>query len=100
MKAAGKRLPLMAGRWPVWYCPAQDAALCTWLEGRFCRSTVEIRSHIASGFGLDYSHSGCIRLLARLGFEYRKPRPLPKLASAEQQASLIALYEPLMTGPD
>ena len=78
-------------------------ALCTWLyhwlEGRFCRSTVEIRSHIASGFGLDYSHSdcirllaGCIRLLARLGFEYRKPRPLPKLASAEQQASLIALY--------
>ena len=73
-------------------------ALCTWLEGRFCRSTVEIRSHIASGFGLDYSHSGCIRLLARLGFEYRKPRPLPKLASAEQQASLIALYEPLMTG--
>ena len=60
-------------------------ALCTWLEGRFCRSTVEIRSHIASGFGLDYSHSGCIKLLARLGFEYRKPRPLPKLASAEQQ---------------
>ena len=87
----------------AWYCPCSGCgfmhlALCTWLEGRFCRSTVEIRSHIASGFGLDYSHSGCIRLLARLGFEYRKPRPLPKLASAEQQASLIALYEPLMTG--
>ena len=113
MKAAGKRLPLMAGRWPVWYCLVlpllrmrlyalgfMHLALCTWLEGRFCRSTVEIRSHIASGFGLDYSHSGCIRLLARLGFEYRKPWPLPKLASAEQQASLIAIYEPLMTGPD
>ena len=78
--------------------PDQDAALCTWPEGRFCRSTVEIRSHIASGFGLDYPHSGCIRLLARLGFEYCKPRPLPKVASAERQASLIALYEPLMTG--
>ena len=82
MKAAGKRLPLMAGRWPVWYCPCSGCgfmhlALCTWLEGRFCRSTVEIRSHITSGFGLDYSHSGCIRLLARLGFEYRKPRPSP-----------------------
>ena len=36
---------------------AQEAALCTWLEGRFCRSTVEIRSHIASEFGLEYSHS-------------------------------------------
>ncbi|MEH6829462.1 MAG: IS630 family transposase, partial [Sulfitobacter sp.] len=24
---------------------AQEARFCTWLEGRFCRSTVEIRSH-------------------------------------------------------
>ena len=89
-KVASLVLPLLRMRL---YAPGfMHLALCTWLEGRFCRSTVEIRSHIASGFGLDYSHSGCIRLLARLGFEYRKPRPLPKLASAEQQASLIALY--------
>ena len=25
---------------------AQEAALCTWLEARFCRSTVEMRAHI------------------------------------------------------
>ena len=36
---------------------AQEAALCTWLEGRFCRSTVEIRAHVAAEFGLDYTAS-------------------------------------------
>ena len=78
----------------------QEAALCDWLEGRFCRSTVEIRAHILTEFDLRYSHSGCIKLLTRLGFEYRKPKPLPKVASAEKQADFIALYERLMTELD
>ena len=39
------------------------------LEGRFCRSTAPIRAHILKEFGLDRSHSGCLKLLARLGFE-------------------------------
>jgi transposase len=77
--------------------PVQEAALCTWLDGRFCRSTVEIRSYIASQFGFEYSHSGCIKVLARLGFEYRKPKALPRASSAEKQAAFIALYERLMT---
>ena len=34
----------------------------------FCRSTVEIRAHAAAESGLEYSHSGCIKLLARPGF--------------------------------
>jgi transposase len=56
----------------------QKAAVCTWLEQRFCRSTVEIRAHIRAEYDLDYSNSGCIKLLARLGFEYRKPKPLTR----------------------
>jgi transposase len=28
---------------------AQEVALCAWLEARFCRSTVEIRAHVAAG---------------------------------------------------
>jgi transposase len=59
---------------------AQEVALCAWLEARFCRSTVEIRAHVAAECGLNYSHSGCIKLLARLGFEYRKPKALPRVA--------------------
>ena len=75
----------------------QEAALCTWLEGRFCRSTAPIRAHIAAEFGLQHSHSGCIKLLARLGFEYRKPKPLPKVASADKQAEFIARHKRLMS---
>ncbi len=72
--------------------PAQEAELCAWLDERFCRSTVEIRAHIAAQYGLDYSHSGGIKLLARLGYEYRKLKGLPRVASEEKQAEFIALY--------
>ena len=75
-----------------------EAALCDWLKDRFCRSTVEIRSHISQAFSLHYSHSGCIKLLARLGFEYRKPKGLPRVASAEKQAAFIDMYEQLLNG--
>ena len=74
----------------------QEAALCDWLDGRFCHSSVEIRAHVSTKFGLRYSPSGCIKLLARLGFEYRKPKALPRVVSAEKQAAFIALYERLM----
>ena len=76
--------------------PAQEAGLCAWLNERFCRSTVEIRVHILAELVLEYFHSGCIKLLARLGFEYRKPKPLPRVASAEKQTAFIALYEKLL----
>lgn len=75
---------------------AQEAALCAWLEARFCRSTVEIKAHVAAECGLNYSHSGCIKVLARLGLDYRKPKPLPRATSAEKQAAFISLYAKLM----
>lgn len=75
---------------------AQEAELCDWLDGRFCRSTVEILAHIRKEFGLEYSHSGCIKLLARLGFEYRKPKGLPRVAPVEKQAEFIEMYERLL----
>lgn len=72
-----------------------EAALTAWLEDRFCRSADEIRAHIAAEFGLRYSHSGCIKLLSRLGFEYRKPRPVARVADP---ADFIAAYESLLNG--
>jgi len=75
---------------------AQEVALCAWLEERFCRSTVEIRAYITAHFDLRYSHSGCVKLLARLGFEYRKPKALPRVADVAKQAEFIASYESLL----
>lgn len=74
----------------------QEANLSTWLEERFCRSAGEIRAYITAEFGLRYSHSGCLKLLRRLGFEYRKPKALPRVADEDKQAEFIALYQELM----
>ena len=79
-----------------WLSVAQEAALCAWLEARFCRSTVEIRAHVAAECSLNYSHSGCIKLLARLGFEYRKPKALPRVADVAKQAEFIAMYDNML----
>jgi transposase len=75
---------------------AKEAKLCAWLEGRFCRSAGEMRAHIKSGLGLSYSHSGCLKLMRRLGFEYRKPTALPHVADEVKQVEFIAFYEALM----
>ena len=75
---------------------AQEGNLSAWLEERFCRSTVQIRAYMSSEFNNGYSHSGCIKLLARLGFEYRKPKTLPRVSDVEKQAAFIAFYENLL----
>ena len=74
----------------------QESALVAWLETQFCRSTGPIRAHIYAQFGLIYSHLGCVKLLHRLGFEYRKPKALPRVADAVKQADFIDFYESLL----
>jgi len=75
----------------------QQEALCAWLDERFCSSAVEIKGHIAGQFGLHYSHSGCLKLLRRLGLECRKPKSLPRVADLAVQAKFIAFYDDLMS---
>ena len=71
---------------------AQEAVLIAWLETRFCRSVAEVRAYILAEFGIHYAHSGCVKLMARLGFEYRKPKAVPRVADPEDQAAFIAAY--------
>ncbi len=73
----------------------REIALVNWLEERLSRSTIGIRAHIASQFGVHYSHSGCLKLLHRLGFEYRKPKALPRVADEAEQERFIRFYEDL-----
>jgi hypothetical protein len=47
-------------------------------------------------FLVDHSDSGCLKLLARLGFEYRKLKSLRRVAAAEQQAECIDMCERLL----
>ena len=74
----------------------QETVLTDWLAGRFCRSAGEIRAHILACFAVAYSHSGCLKLLRRMGFEYRKPKALPRVADEAAQRAFIELYESLL----
>ena len=73
----------------------QEDALCRWLEDRLCCDTNEVRAFICRTFDVFYSRSGCIKLLHRLGFEYKKPKALPRVADEEAQQAFIELYEDL-----
>jgi len=72
------------------------AQLSAWLEMRLCRDTKEIRAYIEASFGVHYSHSGAIKLLHRLGFEYKKPKALPRVADERAQQAFIDRYEDLL----
>ena len=74
----------------------QTKQLCSWLEARLCRSTKEIRAYINKHFAVGYSHSGSIKLLHRLGFEYNKPKALPRVADESAQQAFIDSYEDLL----
>ena len=50
------------------------AALCDWLEAGYVRDTRLVREYIKAEFGVQYSHSGCLKLLHRLGLNTANPR--------------------------
>ncbi len=59
------------------------------------RSTNEVRAHIASRYGQSFSRSGAIKLMARLGFVYKKPKLLPLAANEDEQCKFIKQYNAL-----
>ena len=66
-----------------------------WKRARYLillRDTNEIRRFIQETYGQNYSRSGCIKLLHRLGFEYKKPEQLPAQADEQKQRDFIKNY--------
>ena len=61
-----------------------------------CHDTRPIIAWMKAGFGVHYSHSGCLKLLHRLGFEYQKPKALPRVADDVAQQQFIDMYEKLL----
>ena len=60
---------------------AQEAALKEYLTLHPPRSTNEVRGFIQNSYGQSFSRSGAIKLMARLGFVYKKPSLLPLAAN-------------------
>jgi len=63
----------------------QKAALCAGLEAQFVRDTRPIIAFINAEFSVRYSHSGCLKLLHRMGFKCRKPKTPPRVADGDAQ---------------
>lgn len=76
--------------------PAKEAELTAHFRAHPPRTTDEVRAVIFQKFGIDYSKSGAIKLMNRLGFAYRKPKPLPAVANEAKQLAHIEAYEKLM----
>lgn len=75
---------------------AQEAELVETLTARLFPSTTAVMAHIERRYGISYSKSGAIKLLHRLGFDYRKPKGLPAKADAAAQEAFVAYYEKLL----
>ena len=76
----------------------QMAELSARLGERLMRDSGEVAAYIAARWGVVYSPSGCVALLHRLGFEYKRPESLPARADEAKQAAFISRYDQLLNG--
>jgi transposase len=76
----------------------QEATLVETLQSKLFVTSRAVQADIRARFGVEFSRSGLIKYLHRLGFEYRKPKALPAQADVAQQEAFIAAYERLLNG--
>ncbi len=74
------------------------AELSARLGERLMRDSGEVAAHIAARWGVVYGPSGCVALLHRLGFEYKRPESLPARSDEARQAAFISRYDQLLNG--
>ena len=74
------------------------AELSARLGERLMRDSGEVAAYIAARWGVVYGHSGCVALLHRLGFEYKRPESLPARSDEARQAAFISRYDQLLNG--
>ena len=74
------------------------AELSARLGERLMRDSGEVAAYIAARWGVVYGPSGCVALLHRLGFEYKRPESLPARSDEAKQAAFISRYDQLLNG--
>ena len=65
--------------------PFQIDELRAWATQVLPTSTTEIGQFILERFGFDYGRSGLIKLMNRIGFDWRKPESVPDRIGVETQ---------------
>ncbi len=69
--------------------PLQIDELRAWATRVLPTSTTEIGQFILERFGFDYGRSGLIKLMNRIGFDWKKPESVPDRIDAETQQKFI-----------
>lgn len=67
-----------------------------WVCATLPRTTSQVGEWIEQTCGISYTRSALIKLLGRLGMEYRKPKLVPKKLDPAKQAAFIAFYNALL----
>jgi transposase len=75
--------------------PLQIDELRVWAAETLPTSTPEIGQFILERFGVDYGRSGLIKLMNRIGFDWRKPESVPNRIDPETQRKFINAHEDL-----
>src|SRR5208337_3574720 len=75
--------------------PLQIDELRAWTTEVLPTSTVEVGQIIRSRFGIEYGKSGLIKLMNRIGFDWKKPEPVPSKIDAAVQQRFIDAHEDL-----
>jgi transposase len=79
---------------------AQQEALSQWVSRTLPRTTTMVGEWIEKSYGISYTRSALIKLLKRLGMEYRKPKLVPKKLAPAKQAAFIKAYDDLLNNLD
>jgi transposase len=74
----------------------QREALAKWIEETLPRTSAAVGEWIEKECGIGYTRSAIIKLLKRLGMEYRKPKPIPGKLDPAKQAAFIKAYDELL----
>jgi transposase len=70
---------------------AQLQQFTAWLD-QHIRSTKEAIAWVEAQFGFDYTESGMLKLLKRLGYRYKKPVQVPSKADRQAQTAWLNDY--------
>ena len=80
--------------------PLQIDELRAWAMKVLPASTVEVGQFIRSRFGVEYGKSGLIKLMNRIGFDWKKPEAAPSKIDAAVQQRFIDAHEDLRNSLD
>lgn len=79
---------------------AQEAQLKAELRQSLYISSQEVVDYVEHAFNISYTCEGMVKLLHRLGFVYKKTKPVPCKADPAQQQEFVEEIQKLLTGLD